>query len=111
MRNIHFHDTDNDQILAYSKVDALTGNCILVVVNLDSFNAQGATVRLDLTKLGVTGTFPVHDLVTGASYTWGSDNYVELRPWDDVAHIFVLPEVPEERREALAWREVTEYRS
>lgn len=111
LRNIHFHDTDNDQILAYSKVDALTGNCILVVVNLDSFNAQGATVRLDLTKLGVTGTFPVHDLVTGASYTWGSDNYVELRPWDDVAHIFVLPEVPEERREALAWREVTEYRS
>lgn len=111
LRNIHFHDVDNDQIMAYSKVDALTGNCVLVVVNLDSRNAQAGTVRLDLSKLGMTGTFTVRDQVTGNTYEWGAENYVELRPWDDVAHIFVLPEIPEDRREALAWREVTEYRS
>lgn len=111
LRSIHFHDVDNDQIIAYSKVDALTGNCVLVVVNLDSYNAQAGTVRLDLSKLGMTGTFQVRDQVTGNVYEWGAENYVELRPWDDVAHIFVLPEIPEERREALAWREVTEYRS
>lgn len=111
LRSIHFHDVNNDQIIAYSKIDALTGNCVLVVVNLDSYNAQAGTVRLDLSKLGITGTFQVRDQVTGNVYEWGVENYVELRPWDDVAHIFVLPEIPEERREALAWRVVNEYRS
>lgn len=102
---------DNDQLIAYSKVDALTGNAVLVVVNLDPNNAQEGTVHLDLAQLGLAGSvgFDVHDQITGASYTWGEHNYVRLEPWRDVAHIFVLPEVPSQRREKLAWREVSEY--
>ncbi|MEJ6014323.1 alpha-1,4-glucan--maltose-1-phosphate maltosyltransferase [Corynebacterium sp. H127] len=111
LRSIHFHETNNDQILAYSKADALTGNVVLVVVNLDSYNAQSGILRLDLNKIGMPASFEVADQITGRTYTWGESNYVELKPWEDVAHIFVLPEVVEERREALAWREVTEYRS
>lgn len=111
LRNLHFHTVDNDQLIAYSKVDALTGNAVLVVVNLDPNNAQEGTVHLDLAQLGLAGSvgFDVHDQITGASYTWGEHNYVRLEPWRDVAHIFVLPEVPSQRREKLAWREVSEY--
>lgn len=111
LRNLHFHAVDNDQLMAYSKVDALTGNTILVVVNLDPNNAQEGTLHLDLRALGLSGAvgFEVHDEITGATYTWGEHNYVRLEPWRDVAHIFVLPEVPAQRREKLAWREVSEY--
>ena len=55
LRNLHFHTVDNDQLIAYSKVDALTGNAVLVVVNLDPNNAQEGTVHLDLAQLGLSG--------------------------------------------------------
>ncbi|WP_080796877.1 maltotransferase domain-containing protein [Corynebacterium pacaense] len=113
LRNIHFHDADNDQIIAYSKVDALTGNRVLVIVNLDPRSAREATVRLDLAELGLDAgsQFQVRDAITGVTYTWGEQNFVRLQPLQDVAHIFVLPELPASRRERLAWREITNYRA
>ncbi len=113
LRNLHFHDVDNDQILAYSKVDPVTGNVVLVVVNLDTYHTQAGTVHLDLAALGQHpgATFPVHDAVTGATWTWGEHNYVQLTPEVDVAHILVLPTVAADQREPLAWRNVTDYRA
>ena len=113
LRNLRFHEADNDQILAYSKVDPVTGNTVLVVVNLDSHNTQAATVTLDLEAIGQHpgATFPVHDAVTGATWTWGESNFVRLTPELDVAHVLVLPNVSTDRREPLAWREVTDYRA
>ena len=113
LRNLHFHDVDNDQILAYSKVDSVTGNAVLVVVNLDTYNTQAGTVHLDLEALGQHpgATFPVQDAITGATWTWGEHNYVQLVPQGDVAHVLVLPTVPADQREALAWRNVTDYRA
>ena len=63
LRNIHFHAVDNDNIIAYSKVNALTGNAVLVVVNLDPNNAQESAVHLNLHALGLDGRdhFEVHD--------------------------------------------------
>lgn len=111
LRNIHFHTVDNDNIIAYSKVNALTGNAVLVVVNLDPNNAQESAVHLNLHALGLDGRdhFEVHDEVTGATYTWGEHNFVRLEPWSNVAHIFVLPTVPSAAREQLAWRHVDTY--
>lgn len=113
LRNIHFHEADNDQIIVYSKVDALTGNTVLVVVNLDPRSAREATVNLDLCALGLESgaQFEVRDAITGVSYTWGASNFVRLEPLRDVAHIFVLPELPASRRERLAWREIDQYRA
>ncbi|NMB22001.1 MAG: alpha-1,4-glucan--maltose-1-phosphate maltosyltransferase, partial [Corynebacterium sp.] len=113
LRNIHFHEADNDQIIVYSKVDALTGNTVLVVVNLDPRSAREATVHLDLTALGREpgATFEVRDAITGVTYTWGATNFVRLEPLKDVAHIFVLPELPAARRERLAWRQIDKYRA
>ncbi|AKK10908.1 maltotransferase domain-containing protein [Corynebacterium uterequi] len=111
LRTLRFHEVDNDQILAYSKVDPITGDTILVVVNLDSYWPQEGTVHIDFDAIGrKPGYFGVRDLITGAQYTWGEHNYVRLEPRADVAHIFVLPPVAEDRREQLAWRDMTEYR-
>ncbi|ANE03789.1 maltotransferase domain-containing protein [Corynebacterium crudilactis] len=113
LRNIHFHDADNDQILAYSKVDALTGNTVLVVVNLDPRSAREATVRLDLGALGLEAgaQFEVRDAITGSRYLWTDTNFVRLEPLRDVAHVFVLPELPAACRERLAWRDIKTYRA
>lgn len=112
LRCLHFHDTDSDQVLAYSKVDPTTGDSVLVVVNLDPHNIQETTVHLDLSALGLEGVenFPVHDVITGADWQWWADNYVRFDPHFNVAHILELPQVPEGLREQLAWRTVTDYR-
>ncbi|WIM68645.1 DUF3416 domain-containing protein [Corynebacterium breve] len=110
LRNIHFHQVDNDNLIAYSKVDSITGNCVLVVVNLDSFGLQEGMIKVDMEAIGLEpGTrFQVHDAVSGANYIWGDENFVRLEPFKDVAHIFVLPDVAPERREQLAWRQISE---
>lgn len=112
LRNLHFHHADDDAILAYSKVDPATGDAVLVVVNLDPDNTREATVHLDLPAIGRApgGSFPVHDVVSGADWTWSEHNFVRLEPWDNVAHILALPAVPSELRERLAWRDVADYR-
>ncbi|MBN9644965.1 alpha-1,4-glucan--maltose-1-phosphate maltosyltransferase [Corynebacterium mendelii] len=111
LREITFHDTDSDQIIAYSKTDAVTGNAVLVVVNLDSFNARETTVHLNMERIGRKPgeTFQVHDELTGQSYTWSEHNYVRLEPWHNVAHILRLPTIDEKDREAIAWRRVDTY--
>lgn len=110
-RILDFHETNNDSILAYSKVCPISGDTILIVINLDPAYAQEATVTLDLDRLGLTGSesFNVHDLVTGKDFIWGKHNFVRLDPNADVAHILELPHAPEELREQLAWRHTSDY--
>ncbi|MEN9293155.1 MAG: hypothetical protein RL288_951, partial [Actinomycetota bacterium] len=89
LRNIHFHNTDSDQILAYSKREG--DNLILVVVNLDGVHARETMVHWDLWALGIEQeSFSVKDLLDGSEYNWAKDTYVKLdpaRPNGKVAHI------------------------
>ncbi|MGA1689992.1 MAG: alpha-1,4-glucan--maltose-1-phosphate maltosyltransferase, partial [Candidatus Nanopelagicaceae bacterium] len=89
LRNLHFHSTDSDQVIAYSKRDG--DNLILVVVNLDGFHAQETTIHWDLWALGLDKeSFEVKDLLDNKSYSWSKDTYVKLdpaRPVGKVAHI------------------------
>ena len=80
LRNLHFHDADNDNILVFSKFDAATGDSVLVVVNLDPTYTQEATVTLNMDDLGLApgAAFTVDDEVTGASYEWTMRNYCLL---------------------------------
>src|SRR5699024_1342876 len=112
LRQLHFHDVDNATVMAYSKADTTTGNVILVVINLDPRNAQEATVTMDYDAVGLAAcqSYPVDDLFSGMSYESSENNFVGLGPLRDVAHIYLLPRVPRERREALAYRHVTDYR-
>jgi len=114
LRQIRFHDIANDQIIAYSKVDAETGNAVLVVINLDPSSTQEGMLRVDASAVGLNDgeTFKVHDQITGERYTWttaGTGNFIRLAPEKNVAHIFRLPEVPSVRREALAYRQISDH--
>lgn len=114
LRQIRFHDIANDQIIAYSKVDAETGNAVLVVINLDPSSTQEGMLRVDASAVGLNDgeTFKVHDQITGESYTWTTaetGNFIRLAPEKNVAHIFRLPEVPSARREALAYRQISDH--
>ena len=90
LRNIAFHQVNNDQIICYSKTDPATGDTVLMVITLDPWNAQEGTTALDLPALGLNwgAGFTVHDEITGGTWQWGQYNYVRLEPWHHVAHIF-----------------------
>ena len=86
-----FMAADNEELICYAKVDAASGNTVLVVVNLDPHHAHSGWVTLDLDVLGVDTDRPyqVHDLLTGARFLWsGARNFVQLDPARVPAHIF-----------------------
>jgi len=92
-RLLHFHASDNPNLLCYSKRTDDHASVILVAVNLDPNGRQGGMIHLDLGQLGVTGDQPfrVRDLVGGGRYTWqGPHSYVELDPYTLPAHVFII---------------------
>ena len=52
LRTIKFHHPDNDALLAYSKFDPVTGDQVLVVVTLNAFGPEEATLWLDMARAG-----------------------------------------------------------
>ncbi|MET7543999.1 alpha-1,4-glucan--maltose-1-phosphate maltosyltransferase [Streptomyces sp. NPDC005507] len=90
LRNLHFHHTDNDALIAYSKRSG--PDTVVVVVNLDPHHTQEATVSLDLPQLGLDAhaSVPVRDELTGETYQWGRTNYVRLEPGRAPAHILTV---------------------
>ena len=107
MRTLKFHHVDNDALLAYSKFDPITGDAVLVVVTLNPFGAEEATVWLDMAALGMQpyDRFWVRDEISGDEYQWGQSNYVRLDPGRAVAHVFNMPQIPPEQRQILLRRE------
>jgi starch synthase (maltosyl-transferring) len=94
LRDITFHPVDNEALLAYSKRQG--DDVVLVVVNLDPFHTQEATVSLDMAALGLSWheSFPVRDELSGQTYHWGRDNYVRLEPGRAPAHVLSLRPSP-----------------
>lgn len=104
LRDLRFHRTDNEQVLAYSKhCSTPHTDTVLIVVNLDPHHTHEATVSLDMAQFQASGlsaaqlsgaeSFPVRDELTGETYHWGRDNYVRLDPGGDApaaAHICTL---------------------
>ncbi|HEX4017867.1 MAG TPA: alpha-1,4-glucan--maltose-1-phosphate maltosyltransferase [Frankiaceae bacterium] len=90
LRNLRFHFVDQPQMLAFSKRDPATDDCVLIVVNLDPHAAREATVYLEMPALGLDWgeTFDACDEVTDTSYNWGQANYVRLDPFHEPAHVF-----------------------
>ncbi|MGH3530433.1 MAG: maltotransferase domain-containing protein, partial [Mycobacterium sp.] len=106
LRTIRFHSVDNDALLAYSKFDPITGDCVLVVVTLNPFGPEDATLWLDMAALGMEPyeRFWVRDEITGEEYQWGQANYVRIDPGRAVAHIINMPPIPSEARSTLLRR-------
>ncbi|WP_431330652.1 alpha-1,4-glucan--maltose-1-phosphate maltosyltransferase [Streptomyces sp. IPPR8] len=87
LRNLRFHHTDNDAVIAYSKREG--SDVVLVVANLDPHHTQEATISLDMPQLGLDWheSVPVHDELTDETYHWGRTNYVRLEPGRAPAHV------------------------
>ena len=89
LRNLQFHHTESDTIIAYSKRDG--DNLLLFVVNLDPSNAQATMVHWNIDLLGLAGeSFMVDDLLSGNSFNWTSKTFISLDPrsdYNNVAHI------------------------
>ena len=93
--NLTVLPTSDPSILAFARHTpaALTGtgqaDTLIVVVNLDGYNAHQSTVHIELPELGLPAdrAVTVRDELTGREFQWGWDNFVSLAPWADVAHI------------------------
>ena len=93
--NLTVLPTSDPSILAFARHTpaALTGtgqaDTLIVVVNLDGYNAHQSTVHIELPELGLPTdrAVTVRDELTGREFQWGWDDFVSLAPWADVAHI------------------------
>jgi starch synthase (maltosyl-transferring) len=92
LRELRFHQVDNESLLAYSKADPATGDTVICVVTLNPTDTVSGMLQLDLPALGLDQPtrFEVYDEVSGETYHWGRENFVQLQPWRAVAHILRL---------------------
>jgi starch synthase (maltosyl-transferring) len=99
LRNLRFHDVDNEAVLCWSKRDTDTGNTVLVVCSLDSHNVHWANTSLDMPALGFDWheRMTVRDELTGASFIWGQHNAVRLDPSGEPAHVLTVQRNPSEK--------------
>jgi starch synthase (maltosyl-transferring) len=90
---LRFCDTDNPDIIAYTKTAHRAPEILLMVVNLDPHYMQHGHVRVPLELVGTSETepFTARDLLTGTPYVWtGAWNYVRLDPGTNQGHILQL---------------------
>jgi starch synthase (maltosyl-transferring) len=74
VENLHWLETENDQLVAYAKDD------IVVVVNIDPFNEQEGVCVIPV-ALGYPPAFGARDLLGVQAFTWRAGrNYVRLGP-------------------------------
>jgi starch synthase (maltosyl-transferring) len=96
LRDLTVHHSEDPNVVVFSKgqvsTGSTTGECVIVVVNVDPHSAHATMAHLDLPALGLPGDahFDVHDELSGQTWLWGADNYVRLDPTVDVAHIFTV---------------------
>ena len=89
LRDIHFHHTDNDQVIAYSKTRRPQPAtpcwwCARSTRTTPSRPTSPSTCRRWAPDWG--DTLVVHDEISGATFHWGQFAFVRLEPWRAVAH-------------------------
>lgn len=92
--NLRFNETDNEQVLCYTK--QYKGNKVVIAVSLDPHHTQTGWIKVPLGELGLTHDqpFSVCDLLTGSRYVWRDEwNYVALHPQAIPAHILRIESI------------------
>ena len=90
-RGLEFHQTENDQLIAYTKSTPDLADVVLTVVNVDPHHTQAGMVTLPLEELGIRRDrgYQAHELLSGARYLWnGPRNFVEINPHAIPAQVF-----------------------
>ncbi len=83
LRNLRFHEADDENVLFYSKVSFDGSNMVFVAVNLDPFETHEAVLEFPLDRMGLPedGSFAVEDLLAGSRRLWrGAHHGVRLDP-------------------------------
>jgi starch synthase (maltosyl-transferring) len=80
--NLRFLEIDDEHLIAYVKWTPDRASTVIVVVNLDPFDARAARLRVPPEAIGrpAGAAFGVTDLITGAHDSWGEWNGVRLDP-------------------------------
>lgn len=89
--NIEFCNSDNEQLLCYSKISQDKTNKLLIAVSLDPYHSQSGWIKVPLKKFNISEneSFAVYDLLTDSKYFWENEwNFVALHPHALPAHIF-----------------------
>ena len=88
--NIAFHESRDEEVLAYTKTSGR--DTVLVVVNLNPKRVVRARVRLDPKKAGFPGSARIAstDLFSGRTESWTADIRLVLDPARDPVRIFSL---------------------
>ncbi|WP_288026182.1 alpha-1,4-glucan--maltose-1-phosphate maltosyltransferase [Arthrobacter sp.] len=100
LENLTLHRSSDDATLVFSKHKAIAATAhaparkdtIIVVINVDPHSMREGQVTLDLDALELDGlspdgTFIVDELITGATWNWGKQNYFRLDAHLEPAHI------------------------
>ncbi|MDQ6919481.1 MAG: alpha-1,4-glucan--maltose-1-phosphate maltosyltransferase [Candidatus Dormibacteraeota bacterium] len=106
-RGLRFVDVDNENLIAYSKVDEGGSNLLLMVVNLDPYHTQAGMIDVPIHRWGIEADaqYQVHDLIADARYSWRNwKNYVELNPYVQPAHIFRVQHRIRDERDFDQWQ-------
>jgi len=92
LRDLHFHESDNEAVLCFSKRDPDSGNAVIVVCSFDPARLQWANVTLDMPALGLDWheRFTATDELSGVAFNWGQHNAVRLDPYVEPAHVLVV---------------------
>lgn len=88
--NIDINETDNERVISYTKKAPDNGDSLVIAVNLDHHNTQGAHIKVPLHLFGIGYHEPylIRDMLSGETYTWqGEYNFVQMNPWEMPAHI------------------------
>jgi len=86
---LRFHETDNEEIIAYSKTAPDGSGRLLAVVNLDPHHMQHGHVQVP--GVPADATFAVRDLLDDTVYEWrGEWNYVRFDPEIRQGHVLLL---------------------
>jgi starch synthase (maltosyl-transferring) len=121
--NLTFHTSENPNILFFRKsahepaiqwpdgaaqpvppafqgisdASAFSRGDVLIVVNTDPHHPQETMIHVPIHEMGLDDqqAYVVHDLLTGARYTWrGVRNYVRLDPTVEPGHVFLVEPAP-----------------
>ncbi len=90
---LRFCETDNPQIVAFTRTSPDESDALLVVVNVDPHYMQHGHVRVPVNTFGLDPNRPyrAHDLLTDTPYAWSGEwNYVRLDPGVRQAHVLTL---------------------
>ncbi|HEU0205874.1 MAG TPA: alpha-1,4-glucan--maltose-1-phosphate maltosyltransferase [Pseudolysinimonas sp.] len=98
LRNLTIHWSDDDSVLVYAKhldgrfTGSGSADTVIVVANVDPHSVRETLVHLDLTRFGLEpdARFTVTELITGAEWTWGRDNFVRLDAFTEPVHVLAI---------------------